>query len=66
VRYSAIDFLGWFGERAMAAVPALERAMNHPREAVRTAATNALYKINPGAFAKPPPGPVWQTIPPGP
>ncbi len=51
IRRSAAIKLGGFGERATEAIPALEEAAEHDRDArVREAAGNALTRIDPAQF----------------
>jgi len=47
VRQTAADLLGRFGPAAVAAVPALRRALDDSDAEVRRAATDALLSIQP-------------------
>jgi HEAT repeat protein len=47
VRLAAVEFLGGIGEQGSFAVPALVTALNDSRFDIRSAATNALFRIAP-------------------
>jgi HEAT repeat protein len=53
VRWSAAIGLGYFGEQARDAIPALEAAQHDPDARVREAAGVALSRIDPARFSPP-------------